>query len=151
MTNPFIAAPFFVSVVVMVNSFLFSQVTLSIEADRQQAAGFPVVVSVGMTSIADSNEDAVQWWCGGPERFPGAQNFIVRVRYNHESEWHEVEPTNGQFIQGSGFTGILKRGESIITPLAIPVNLPDSGMDLHQERWRFRLGFDSHLYERMGI
>ena len=118
----------------MVTSFLSAQVQLSIEAERHQAAGFPIVVNLSMTNIADSDEGAVNWWCGGPKSYPPAEHFIVSVRYNAESEWHEVEPTNGQHVQGSGFTGILQPGESIITPLAIPIELPDSGMSVHQEQ-----------------
>lgn len=105
------------------------EVTVSLAAESG-AAGFPVIVNVTLTN---STHEKISWWCGGPDVYPGAEHFTVRLRYNAESEWHDAMPTNGQYVQGSGFSRHLGPGESIVVPLAIPIDLPESTLDLAKE------------------
>jgi hypothetical protein len=60
----------------------------------------------------------------------------VEVRYNAETNWQEVIPSNGQYVMGSGFDRSLPPGESIVLPLAIPISLPDSGDTLAKQDGR---------------
>lgn len=105
-------------------------VELSLDLQRNQAAGFPIVVNVNVKNIG---KDKIRWWCGGPKQYPGGEHFDVSVRYNADRDWREVSPSNGQYVQGSGFTRFLKPGESIVVPLAIPLELPDSGLELSKK------------------
>src|SRR4051794_35285209 len=98
------------------------EVQITAKADREQPTGWPLVVEVTLTN---SGARAISWWCGGPEIYPGAEHFVVEVRYGPESEWHSVQPTNGQYTEGSGGNRELKPGESIVVPLAIPVSKAD--------------------------
>ena len=80
-----------------------SEVVISIpNAESPQPAGYPVVLELTLTN---PGKDSVAWWCGGPERYPGAEHFVVEVRYDGGEKWHAVEATNGQYTQGSGDTG----------------------------------------------
>lgn len=93
-------------------------VTLTIRHDSPQPAGWPIVVELTLTN---TGPQPIGWWCGGPDVYPPAQHFNVQVRYGAEIDWHTVQTTNGQNIIGSGFTRQLKPGESMVVPLAIPV------------------------------
>lgn len=106
-----------------------NELTLSVTV-KSAAAGFPVVVNA---TLINTTDEKISWWCGGPDVYPGAEHFTVRVRLNADSDWHDVTPTNGQFVAGSGYTKYLEPGDSIMVPLAIPVNLPDSKSDLNKE------------------
>jgi len=98
------------------------EISLSIAADRIQPAGWPIIVELTVTNIG---EEQISWWCGGPDKYPGAEHFIVEVRYGGEATWHEVSASNGQYRQGSGFSLRLAPGESIVVPLAAPIELPN--------------------------
>lgn len=92
--------------------------------ESPQSAGCPIVLELKLTNVG---KERVGWWCGGPERYPGAEHFVVQIRYNDEKEWNDVEATNGQYTQGSGGGELLAPGESIRVPLAIPV--PKNGVE----------------------
>jgi len=108
-------------------------VALSLAMDAGQPSGWPIV---GEVTVTNMGKDDVSWWCGGPDKYPPAQHFAVKVRYGAETNWHEVTPSNGQYVMGSGFDRILTPGESIVVPLAIPINLPDSGDTLAKQDGR---------------
>jgi len=93
-------------------------VKLTISADREQPAGWPVVLSVTVENVG---KEEISWWCGGPETYPGAEHFVVQVRDSLDSILHEVAATNGQYTQGSGWSRKLAPGRSIVVPLAVPV------------------------------
>lgn len=97
-------------------------VTLAIKEDREQPIGWPVVVEVTLTNVG---KEPIGWWCGGPDVYPPAEHFAVQVRYGAEDDWHDVASSNGQYVRGSGFTRQLKPGESIVVPMAIPVDKND--------------------------
>jgi hypothetical protein len=95
------------------------EVTVSFVAvDSPQPAGCPVVLDVKLTNVG---KEKVSWWCGGPAAYPGAEHFAVQVRYDDTDEWLDIEPTNGQYTQGSGRNTSLDPGASITVPLALPV------------------------------
>jgi hypothetical protein len=124
------------------------EVALKAEAERYEAAGWPVIVDVTMTNVG---KGPVTWWCGGPDRYPGAEHFAVRVRYGAESEWHEVEATNGQYVAGSGVTRELKLGESIVVPLAIPVEKSGGvSFTIRPRSWGEDKGVDGYVEVREG-
>lgn len=108
-------------------------VSLSLSADRTQPAGWPIIVEVTITNVG---QEDVTWWNGGPDEYPSAEHFAVKVRYGADTNWNEVTPSNGQYVQGSGGDRGLPPGESIRVPLAIPINLPDSGNTLAQQDGR---------------
>ncbi len=95
------------------------KVALTVKADAKQPAGGPVVVEVTMTNIGPG---AISWWCGGPDKYPGAEHLAVKVRYGEEAPWHKTGATNGQYTMGSGRSGTLQPGAAIVVPLAIPVD-----------------------------
>ena len=94
------------------------KVSLTAKGKGEQVIGWPVVVELTLTN---SGTEPIGWWCGGPDVYPAAEHFTVEVRYGSDSDWHEVKPTNGQYVQGSGTTRQLKPGDSVAVPLAIPV------------------------------
>jgi hypothetical protein len=102
---------------------LHGEVTLSLKADKVQPDGFPIIVEVTVTNASKEN---VRWWCGGPARYPGAEHFSVEVRFGwHDgpwAKWHAVGATNGQYIEGSGIGEQLAPRQSIIVPLALPLD-----------------------------
>jgi len=101
-------------------------VTLTVKEDVEQPTGWPVVVELTLTNVG---KEPIGWWCGGPDVYPPAQHFAVQVRYGADDDWHDVTPSNGQYVLGSGFTRQLKPGESIVVPMAVPVKKKD-GMSL---------------------
>lgn len=109
------------------------KVALHLAVDGGQPAGWPIVVDVTVTNIGKGD---ISWWCGGPDKYPPAHHFAVEVRYNAETNWHEVTASNGQYVEGSGFNRILAPGKSIQVPLAVPLDLPDSGDSLGKKDGR---------------
>jgi hypothetical protein len=108
-------------------------VSLSLAVDGGQPAGWPIVVEVTVTNVG---KEGISWWCGGPDKYPPARHFAVSVRYGAETNWHEVTASNGQYVEGSGFDRSLTPGESIQVPLAVPIDLPDSGDSLAKQDGR---------------
>ena len=94
------------------------EVTLTVDAERNQPAGWPVVVEVTLTNIG---KEPIFWGCGGPDLYPGAERFLVQLRYGGEDQWRTVAATNGQYRQGSSINQWLEKEQSIIVPLAIPI------------------------------
>jgi hypothetical protein len=94
------------------------EVAITVSADSEQPSGWPIVVELTLTNVG---EEPIRWWCGGPDVYPGAEHFRVRVHQGLEDDWREVKPTNGQYVEGSGTHRQLKSGESITVPLALPV------------------------------
>lgn len=121
-------------------------VQLSAELEGEQSAGWPVIVEV---TVKNSGGAPISWWCGGPDRFPGGQDFEVQVRYGADNDWHTVEPTNGQYVEGSGISETLQPGKSIVVPLAIPVTRAD-GMHLriHTKPWDSGEGVEKYVVVR---
>jgi len=99
------------------------EVTLTVNADRKQPAGWPVVVEL---TVRNTGKEPVSWWCGGPGIYPGAEHFAVRVRYGRETVWQDATGSNGQYTEGSGRARQLASGESIVVPLAVPVRKLES-------------------------
>jgi hypothetical protein len=99
-------------------------VALSLDVDGCQPTGWPIVVDVTLTN--EGNEK-LEWWCGGPDMYPPAHHFAVKVRYGADTNWHDVIASNGQYVEGSGSASSLAPGESIQVPLAVPIDLPDTG------------------------
>lgn len=106
------------------------KVALSLSHGGGQPAGCPIVVEVTVTNVGKEN---VSWWCGGPDKYPPAQHFVAEVRYGADTNWHKVTPSNGQYVLGSGFDRSLAPGASIKVPLAVPIDLPDSGDTLAKQ------------------
>jgi hypothetical protein len=94
------------------------RVALKVDYAREQPNGGPILVEVILTNEGDK---PISWWSGGPDKYPGAQYFAVEVRYGVKDEWVSVKATNGQYVQGSGTDRKLPPGQSIVVPLAIPV------------------------------
>jgi hypothetical protein len=92
-------------------------VELTVAVDHDQPAGWPVVVEV---TLKNTGAAPIKWWCGGPGLYPGAEHFIVKVRYGPDRDWLDARATNGQYFEGSGSFRELKPGEIIVVPLAIP-------------------------------
>lgn len=107
--------------------------TLSLAVEGGQPAGWPIVVEVAVTN---AGKEDISWWCGGPAKYPPAHHFVVEVRYNADMKWQEVTPSNGQYVRGSGFDRTLAPAESITVPLAVPIDLPDSGDTLAKQDGR---------------
>lgn len=92
-------------------------VELSTPEVRYQCAGWPVIVELKVTNVGDQTVS----WSYGATNYPGTTHFRVEVRYGAEEYWHEIAATNGQLEAGTPSLGQIKRGESIVTPLAVPV------------------------------
>jgi hypothetical protein len=106
------------------------EVTLAVRADRHQPSGWPIVVDV---TVTNTGKDPISWWCGGPDTYPGAEHFTVEVRYGPDTVWHKASASNGQYVLGSGIDRRLAPGAFVVVPLAIPIDLPDSGNDLEKQ------------------
>jgi len=97
------------------------KVTLAVPGNGGTLVGWPVIVELTLTN---NGTEPIDWWCLGPGLYPTAEHFTVQIRSGGNNEWHDVRPTNGQYIQGSfGAKRQLKPGESIAIPLAIPLPL----------------------------
>ncbi len=107
-----------------------NEVSLSIKADREQALGWPLIVDL---TVTNAGKQPISWWCGGPDLYPGAEHFVVEVRYGSDTTWHKVPASNGQYVEGSGFNRLLAPGEKIVVPLAVSIELLDSGDDLSKQ------------------
>ncbi|MGB7156461.1 MAG: hypothetical protein WBD40_00260 [Tepidisphaeraceae bacterium] len=93
------------------------EVTVSGGDEPQPAAG-PIGVEVKLKNVSDA---PVRWWSGGPDTYPAVEHFAVEIRYAENEDWEAARPTNGQYSQGSGTHYEIKRGESIVVPMAIPI------------------------------
>jgi len=105
-------------------------VTLSLKVDGCQPAGWPILVDV---TVTNTGNEKVDWWCGGPDTYPPAHHFAVSVRYGADTNWHDVTPSNGQCVEGSGSSRNLAPGKSIQVPLAVPIDFSDTGDSLAEE------------------
>lgn len=102
-------------------------VKLSAEVDGEQPAGQPLSIKV---TLSNPDGDVVSWWCGGPDTYPPASAFVVEWRNSWDDIWHEVRATNGQYVQGSGGHQELRKGESFVVPLAVPLNEKADSVDV---------------------
>ncbi|MBX9626156.1 MAG: hypothetical protein K2X82_20325 [Gemmataceae bacterium] len=111
------------------------EVSLTVTGETVRPAGWPVLVEVTVKNVGKT---PVWWWCGGPDRYPGAEHFAVRVRTNGGPEWQDGTATNGQYTAGSGAMLSLKPGESVVVPLAVPVKEGGGRVEVRiaPARWR---------------
>lgn len=117
-------------------------VELAILGGNDFPKGCPVVLRLKMTNVG---KDSISWWSGGPDRFPGAEHFVVEVRYG-SGPWNEVKATNGQYTAGSGNGASLGAGQSIEVPLAIPLkNSPEVEVDVRIRPREWKVAKDAEM------
>ena len=89
---------------------------LDVKVAETAILGEPVLMEVTVTNTGCA---AMSYWCGGPDTYPNAEIFRVTLT-DADGKMLEVQPSNGQYIQGSGGHCRIIPGQSIQVPLAIP-------------------------------
>lgn len=78
-------------------------------------AGLPALVSLEVTNCGKA---PASYWCGGPGRFPGAQEFSAALT-NDKGEPLAAQLSNGQYTHGSGRNYPIGPGQTIVVPLTV--------------------------------
>ena len=86
-----------------------------VTADETQPAGLPVLIEITLTN---TGKTTVSYWCGGPDRYPGAHEFSARVT-DDRGKTRAVGLANGQYVMGSGVYRPIEPGEFVILPATL--------------------------------
>lgn len=93
-------------------------VELSAEVSGLQPRHWPVILNVKLTN---AGEEPLSYWTPG-STWPLASSLRVSVRYDVDEAWQDVPATNGPDGSSSRWNNTLASGESITTPLAVPID-----------------------------
>jgi hypothetical protein len=83
--------------------------------DNYAVAGLPVILRL---SVTNTGRVPFHYWCGGPDRYPPAGEFVATVE-GTDGEAREVPLSNGQYTQGSGSLVWVEPGQTVWLPATI--------------------------------
>ncbi len=79
-------------------------------------AGLPILA---LLNITNTGTTSFHYWCGGPDKYPGANHFSATVT-DEQGKSRDIEVTNGQFTEGSGTFLEVRPGKLEDLPAVLP-------------------------------
>lgn len=89
--------------------------SISVQAEGVQPAGYPVVVMLKLTAIGKT---PFTYWCGGPGNYPNVDIFPTKLTDDKGGE-KRVKLANGQYEMGSGGDEEIKPSQTMDVPASL--------------------------------